>query len=201
MTASSVEGFFDNSVRSSAPSIKLSQPNDGVIGEIVDQFKVEKKEFGKDVVERDRNGNPIFQLVVILQTELRNWQRVAKIPLVDPTDKSKGEKAATEDDGKRAVYIAPFTNLHAAIGRATAVNNGGRPTDLRNGSRLGVKVLRLEDTGKGNPKKVYEAVYEPATQSAGFFEAQSQPAAQDPRTGKPSEPAAPTEQQEAEPPF
>lgn len=164
------DSFFDDSVRSGAPSVRLSDINDGVVGEIVDQFMTEKKKFGSDEVEKDsKTGEPIQQLVVILQTELRNWQRVSKVPLIDPKDKSKGEKPASEDDGKRAVYIPPYTNIHSAVGRATAVHNNGRPTGLRNGARFGLKVVDLEDVGKGNRKKVFQALYEPPTATDGFF--------------------------------
>lgn len=165
-----VDSFFDDSVRSGAPSIRLSEINDGVIGEIVDQFMADKKKFGTDEVEKDsKTGEPIQQLVVILQTSLRNWDRVAKVPLIDPKDKSKGEKPASEDDGKRAVYIAPYTNAHAAVGRATAASNNGRPTGLRNGAKFGLKVVDLEDVGKGNPKKVFVAHYEAPAAGADFF--------------------------------
>ena len=183
------DSFFDDSVRSGAPSIKLSVINDGVLGEIVDQFMVDKKKFGSDEIEKDtKTGQPIQQLVVILQTSLRNWERVAKVPLVDPSDKSKGEKPASEDDGKRAVYIAPYTNAHAAVGRATAKANGGRPTGLRNGAKFGLKVVDLVDTNKGNPKKVFEAFYEPPAAGADFFgEAKTAAPAEQKSTPTPSD--------------
>lgn len=170
MTASSVENFFDNTGGGSgAPSIKLSQPNDGVKGEILDQFMAPAYHFGTKNQKTDaKTGAPIEQLVVIVQTELRNWDRVAKIPLVDPEDRSKGEKPASDDDGKRAIYIEPFTNLHAAVG-AAVVKATGKKGPLLNGGTLGVKVVRLEDTGKGNPKKVHEALYEPPVASGNDF--------------------------------
>ena len=214
MTASSVENFFDNTGGGSgAPSIKLSQPNDGVKGEILDQFMAPAYHFGTKNQKTDsKTGAPIEQLVVIVQTSLRNWDRVAKIPLVDPEDRSKGEKPASEDDGRRAIYIEPFTNIHAAVG-AAVVKATGKKGPLLNGGTLGVKITELRDTGKGNPLKVHDAVYEPPVASGqGFFgdsnTAQSAPAAQsqsapapaqDPWSGAPAGGAA-TEQAE-EPPF
>jgi hypothetical protein len=184
---SSTDSFFDDSVRSGAPSIKLSDVNDGVIGTIVDQFMVEKKKFASDEIEKDtKTGEPIQQLVVIVQTELKNWDRVAKVPLVDHNDKSKGEKPASEDDGKRAIYIAPYTNIHSAVGKATAVHNGGRPTGLANGATFGLKITALEDVGKGNPKRVFAAHYQPPAAGSEFFgESKSQ--------GGPNDAAAPAQ--------
>lgn len=190
---SDTDNFFEGSVRSSAPSLKLSAINDGVKGVIVDQFKVEKKKFGSDEVEKDiKTGEPIIQLVVVLQTDLRNWAQVAKVPRVDPTDRNSPEKDPSEDDGRRSVYVAPWTNLHAAIGKATAAHNGGKPTGLKSGATLGVKVIDLEDTGKGNPKKVHAAVYEPPSGSSDFFgEQQTQGGSGDAAATPPAqEPAA-----------
>jgi len=166
----STDDFFDGSVRAGSPSIKLSAINDGVVGEIVDQFKVDVKIFGSDDIKLDKvTKQPVKQLVVVLQTDLRGWDRVAKVPRVDPADKNSALKDVSEDDGRRALYVEPYTNLHAAIGKATAEKNGGTPTGLKNGARLGVKVVNLEDTGKGNPKKVHVAMYEPPAASSGDF--------------------------------
>lgn len=194
VTATSVETFFDGSVRSGAPSVKLSQVNDGVIGEIVDQFMAEQKEFGSDEVKKDKKtGEVLQQLVVIVQTDLRNWDRVAKIPKVDPSDRNSADKAPSEDDGKRAIYIAPYTNIHSAVGKATAAKNGGKPTALANGARLGLKVVKLEDVGKGNPKKVFEAFYEPQAVSDNFFGAEK--SAGGPNDASTQAQSAPSQQQ------
>lgn len=164
-----VDDFFDNIGGAGAPSIKLSAVNDGVLGVIETQFKTEAKEFGTDNVKKDRKtGEPIMQLVVILQTDLRNWERVAKVPLVDKDDKSKGTKDPSEDDGRRAVYIEPWTNLHAAVGKAIVEGTGSKGP-LRDGGTLGVKIVELRDTNKGNPLKVFAAQYTPPAASGGDF--------------------------------
>lgn len=209
-----VDDFFDKAVQSGAPSASLKVPNDFVRGEIVDQFTVEAKKFGTDEVERDRKtGEPVMQLVVVLQTDLRNWQGVSRIPKVDPTDRNSADKPASEDDGKRALYIKPFTNLHGAVGKAI-VEATGKKGPLRNGGTLGVKITRLEDTGKGNPLKHHAAVYEaPAASGGDFFgegnTASSAPASspaptpsQDPWTGQPAASPAPAQPVvRDEPPF
>lgn len=163
-----VEGFFDNVGTGGAPSAKLKNVDDFVHGEIVDQYKTEARVFGKDEFEKDKNGNTVFQLVVILQTEQRNWEGVARIPVVDPNDRNSAQKDPSDDDGKRAVYIKPFTNLHAAVGRAI-VEATKKKGGLQTGGTLGVKITRLEDTGKGNPLKHHAAVYTAPAAGADFF--------------------------------
>jgi hypothetical protein len=174
-----VEGFFDNTGGGvGAPSAKLSKIDDFVYGEVVDQALVDKKKFGKDEVETDsRTGEPIKQLVVILQTDQRSWANVAKVP----TNEDGSAKAASEDDGRRAIYVAPFTNIHAAIGDAIVEANGAKGPIL-NGAKLGVKIVDLKDTGKGNPLKIHQAKYvapaAPVASDGGFFgggEAPAQP--------------------------
>lgn len=164
-----VEDFFNNTGGGGAPSLKIVHVNDGCMGTIVDQYTTEAKVFGKDEVKKDsKTGEPIEQLVVILQTTLTNWDRCAKIPWVDPNDRAKGQKPGSEDDGKRALYVEPWTNLHAAIGKAVTAATGQKGP-LRDSGRLGVKIIELRDTDKGNPLKVWEAVYEAPTASSGFF--------------------------------
>ena len=172
MSAPLNEGnFFDNvGGGSGAPSAKLKDINDGVIGEIVDQFMAPATEFATGKQKTDiKTGAPIEQLVVILQTDLRNWQGVTRIPKVDKDDPNSAPKDPSEDDGKRAVYVEPWTNIHAAVGKAI-LEGTGEKGPLRNGGRLGVKIHNLKDTGKGNPLKEHTAVYQaPAAGGSDFF--------------------------------
>lgn len=173
-----VDGFFDNIGGGGAPSATLKDVDDFVVGEIVDQYKVEAKKFGTDQVEIDeRTGKPVIQLVVVLQTELRNWAGVSKIPVVDVNvpPAQQVQKDPSEDDGRRAVYVKPGHNLHAAIGQAIVAGTGKRG-NLQIGGQLGVKIDRLEPTRKGNPKKVHAVKYTPPAASAGFFEGSNQAA-------------------------
>ena len=208
-----VDDFFDNIGGAGAPSIKMSDVNDGVIGVIETQFRTEAKEFGTDKVKLDRKtGEPVMQLVVILATNFRNWDRVAKVPLIDKDDKSKGTKDPSEDDGRRAVYIEPWTNLHAAVGKAIQEGAGAKGP-LRDGGTLGVKITELRDTGKGNPLKIFAAQYTPPAASGGDFfgEEKTQGGSGDasasaaaPAAAAPAaqqDPWATNSKQEEEPPF
>jgi hypothetical protein len=188
--------FFDNvGGGSGAPSAKLKDLNDGVIGEIVDQFMTEATEFATGEVKRDKKTNEvIMQLVVILQTDLRNWQGVARVPLKDKDDKQSGPKDPSEDDGKRAVYIEPWTNIHAAVGKAI-VEGTGEKGPLRNGGRFGVKVIDLKDTGKGNPLKVHQALYQPPAASGGDFFGEAKTAGGSGDASVQSQPAQQVQQQ------
>jgi hypothetical protein len=176
--------FFDNVGGSGAPSAKLQQPEDFVFGEVVDQFMAPATDFSTKKVKVDREGKEIEQLVVILQTDLRNWEGVTRIPKVDKDDQSSADKPGSDDDGKRAVYVEPWTNIHAAIGKAIIEGTGAKGP-VRNGAQLGVKITGLKDTGKGNPLKLHEAKYvPPAATSSAFFdktpEAESAPEQQAP---------------------
>ena len=208
-----VDDFFDNIGGAGAPSIKLSAVNDGVLGTIETQFKTEAKEFGTDNIKKDKKtGEPIMQLVVILQTDLRDWARVAKVPRVDKDDRNSPEKPGSEDDGRRAVYIEPWTNLHAAVGKAI-VDGTGSKGPLRDGGKLGIKITDLKDTGKGNPLKVFSAVYEPPAASGGDFFGESKtqggsgdasastPAASVPAAAAPQQDPWGTAPTEDKPPF
>lgn len=215
------DSYFDDSVRSGAPSSRLHDIGDWVRGEIVDQFLVPLTDFATGKVKTDRDGNELQQLVVVLQTEERNWANVARVPTVDRNDKRSPQKDPSLDDGKRAVYVPKYTNIHAAIGRAVEAGTG-KVGPVRNGGTLAVKVDDLEDTGKGNPKRVFVAKYEPPAQSSktdDFFGGQQsapaqetpppaqKPAGQDPwASSSQSAPAqgdpwASSSRQDEEPPF
>lgn len=188
-TKQGVDDFFENvGGGGPLPSAKLSNIDDFVVGEVLDQFKVEVKDFATgDVVLDKKTKEPVMQLVVVLQTDHRNWENVAKVPLSDKDDKKSPPLDPSEDEGKRAVYIRPFTNIHAAV-RDAIVASVGKPQGIKTGAKFGVKVVDLEDTGKGNPKKVHKAMYEaPAAGGEDFFgggqqpaQAQAAPAAQAP---------------------
>lgn len=168
--------FFDNvSEGTGAPTAHLKNVGDFVHGEIVEMFKRDYIPFGKTEPEKDENepDGKRKQLVVILQTESRNWANVVKVPKVDPTDPNSAEKAPGEDDGKRAIYVPNRSNIQYAIGRAVR----GAQAKFEVGGSLGVKIANLKDTGKGNPLKEHEAVYKakPAPTGDEFF-ASGQPA-------------------------
>lgn len=198
-------GFFDNAKGGGgAPTANLKAIGDFVHGEVVDFYEKDYVPFGKTDPEKNKDGSTRQQLVVIVQTANRNWAGVSKLP----TNDDGSVKDPSTDDGKRAVYVPDRSNIQFAIGRALSAAK----SDFEKGGTLGVKIANLEDTGKGNPLKVHEAVYTAPVAGAAFFngaaEAQApaaapaaqapvvneQPAAQAPApAAQPAAPAAPAQ--------
>ena len=177
MTSNSTETDFFDGVGggSGAPGALLKNMGDFVHGQIVDMYKRDYVPYGKTDPEKREDGTPKQQLVIIVQTENRNWANVSKIPVVDHTVPNSPAKDPSEDDGRRAVYVPEGKNIQFAIGRA-AQAVGAKPAV---GGTLGVKIVNLKDTGKGNPLKEHEAVYQPPSASDAFFnQAPSAPPAQ-----------------------
>ena len=188
MTSNSTEtDFFDNvGGGSGAPGAVLKNVGDFVHGQILDMYKRDYVPFGKQEPEKREDGSNKQQLVIILQTENRNWANVSRIPVVDHTDPNSPAKPAEEDDGKRAVYVPEGKNIQFAIGRA-AQAAGAKPAV---GGTLGVKIVNLKDTGKGNPLKEHEAVYQAPSASDAFF---AQAPAGPPAEQAPAQQAAPAQ--------
>lgn len=162
--------FFDNiGTGPGAPSPVLKNPGDWVAGEIVEMFKRDyipyENRKSKEPAKND-DGTNKQQLVIVLQTTHRNWENVSKVPKVDPSDDNSPEKAPSEDDGKRALYVPEGKNIQFAIGRA-CVEAKAKPTV---GGTLAVKVFNLKDTGQGQPLKEHEARYTPPSAGGNFFE-------------------------------
>lgn len=182
--------FFDNiGGGAGAPSAQLKNVGDFVHGEVADMFKRDYVPYGKTEPEKYESGATRQQLVVLIQTNLRNWQGVVKIPRVDPSDSDSAEQAPSEDDGKRAIYCPEKSNIQYAVGRAVQASK----SKFEVGGTLGVKIANLKDTGKGNPLKEHEAVYKakPAATGDEFFgEAKTAPAAAAPVEATPAPAAA-----------
>jgi hypothetical protein len=168
--------FFDGlSEGTGAPTAVLKNVGDFVHGEVVKMFKRDYVKFGEKEPEKKADGSNKQQLVIVLQTTLRNWQNVVRVPKVDFADPNSAEKAPSEDDGTRAVYVPESSNIQFAIGRAVTAAQA----KFEIGGTLGVKIANLKDTGKGNPLKEHEAVYtaKPAQTGAEFFGGAAQEAA------------------------
>lgn len=182
--------FFDNlSEGTGAPTAVLKNVGDFVHGEVVQMFKRDYIPFGKTEPEKKEDGSTKQQLVVVLQTSNRNWANVVKVPKVDHTDPNSAEKAPSEDDGLRAVYVPERSNIQFAIGRAVQAAQ----TKFEVGGTLGVKIENLKDTGKGNPLKEHAAVYtaKPAQTGTEFFGGEAAPAAAPAPAAQPAPAAAP----------
>lgn len=192
--------FFDNvGGGSGAPSAILKNVGDYVHGEILDMYKKPYIPFSQKEPAKRADGTDAEQLVIVLQTQFRNWQNVSRVPVVDPNVPNSPAKDPSEDDGKRAVYVPEGKNIQFAIGRA--VQAAGAKFVV--GGTLGVKVVNLRDTGKGNPLKEHEAIYKAPAPSApeGFFGGQTQgqvqapaPQAQAPAAPQAPQPPAPAPQ-------
>lgn len=189
-----VEDFFDNIGGTGAVTAKLQDIDDFVVGVIESQRVVDYVPFGKKDPEVLDDGKVRKQLVVILATELRNWQGVKEAPLIDRDDPGKGRKPADQDDGRRAVYVPQYKNIHYAVKDAVVASGAynGKNGPLRDGAKFGVKVVDLEDTGQGNPKKVHKALYEAPAASAEFFGGNQEQAAQEPQHQAPPVATPPT---------
>jgi hypothetical protein len=160
MAENDTDDFFDEANKKGAPSAELKKVGDFVQGEILAKDKVDKTEFGTNKVEFEDDGvTPKKQLRIILQTESRNWAKVAKVP----TNKDGSPKDPSEDDGKRAIYIPKFGNLFYAYNDGL-VAAGVKAIEI--GGWCGVKIIELEDTGKGNPLKKHAVKYRPPVQKA-----------------------------------
>lgn len=181
--------FFDGAMGGAgAPRAQLKNVNDFVQGEIVDMFERDYIGFGKTEPEKRSDGSIKQQLVIILQTTHKNWENVNTVPRVDYKDPNSAEKAPSEDDGKRAIYVPEGKNIQYAIGRAISASKA----PFKVGGRLGVKITNLKDTGKGNPLKEHAAHYEGPSEASGFFGGTEQAAPAAP--AQQAAPAAPAQQ-------
>lgn len=195
------DDFFDIGSGTAAPSAKLSDLNDSVTGVVRETFKKEYTKFGEkdpQVITDPKTGQPRnrTQMVVVLDTALRNWQGVSKIPFVDPSDQSKGVKPPSEDDGTRAVYIPEMVKGAGSNGTIFAVATALRDAGIKGGIPAGTKfylaIVDLKDVEKGNPLKVYDAKVKAPEVGADEFDA-AQAATAPPAA--PAQPQAPAAQQ------
>jgi hypothetical protein len=196
VTQDNTEGWFDDSEkRPGSASAKFKEVGDTVQGEIVDKYLIDYVKVGEKEPEKDNDGNVIKQLVLVLQTDHRNWDAVAKVP----TDKDSGKKRPPEDDnGRRAVYFRKFTNIYAALGaaiRESGVENPSKHPQV--GGKAVVQFFKEEDTGKPSMLKHFRAKYTPPAPASADDQDWGQPA-QGTQSEAQSKNATPSED---EPPF
>lgn len=143
-----------------------------IVGEVLSLQKQDQKNLKGETIP-DGKGGVKQEVKIVLQTEYRNWEKVAVVP--------KGENdqplPPSEDDGRRAIYVRGW--MIGAVGDAVreATGKSGAPAI---GSKLGVKITELvESTTPGNnPFPKYKAVYTPPATSKddGFFDEPAAPA-------------------------
>lgn len=140
-----------------------------ISGEIVDIFATVVKDATTRIPRVNKNGQQMPQFNITLKTDLRNWEGVNKIPLVDPQNPNSGPKPASEDTGERRIYVK--YRLLDAISRAIKAAgqkkaNGDVGGGPRVGAKLRVRLTKLEDKGAPNPLPDYEAQYVLAPEAA-----------------------------------
>lgn len=168
----SAEDFFARRA-GGAPSFPFGGVGSMVVGTIVEQEGRQRTEIGENgKLLFFPDGSPQMQLVVTLQTDLRNWEGLAadKIPTVE-VNGQKVPKPPQEDDGKRRIYV--WFKLRDAFGKAlSAVNQ----TSTQIGDQVAVRVSALLPNPKGKePIKDYEVRIKPGSSvAAAFFDGQQQ---------------------------
>jgi hypothetical protein len=168
-----------------APSFHFSDVGVAVLGRIKSRTVRPKTQPGSSVQQTDRNGKPLWQLNVVLETPLRGWQGI-KTP---PTEKDQYGRDVpvdpSEDNGERQIYL--WYTLREAV--EEALTKAGQQS-LADGWWLGVKVVGTERNPQGgNPIRKYEAYYG-QTREAVLTQAQG---------GQPTPPAGPPPQQQSVP--
>ena len=173
-----------------APSFKFDQIGANVAGEILSIDQQDQTDFDDPTKKLyDDRGNVKQQLQIILQTPLRNWQGVAKIP----ADQETGQpQPPSTDDGRRAIYVKGW--MIGAVGDAVEKATGLRAAP-QVGGRLAVRFAKTQPprSGRGQDMKLYEAVYVPPNPSDPMFQQapQQQPAPPQQQWQQPAPPQQP----------
>jgi hypothetical protein len=179
------DDFFSGAAGEFVPTAKFTndtgpegrtQVGGKIVGEILSMAKQDQRKFGTGEPIPDGKGGNKQELKIVLQTEHRNWDKCAKVP-VDKDEETGKEtpRPESEDDGKRAIYVRGW--MTGAIGDAVAKATG-KPGGPKIGAKLGVKITELVPTDQGNPYAKYAAVYtapEPKTDDM-FAEGQAKAA-------------------------
>lgn len=161
-------GFFDEAMKGGgggAPGFKFEQHGALVRGTITDIFKtfVTIMDSPTNEPKLDKNGNKLPQLNVTLQTELRNWEGVIKIP-TDP--ETNQPLPPSEDDGKRRVFLK--YDASRAVGKAIA-ESGASNSDFKVGADLALKYTG-DQSMKIGKMKLFEARFKKGEPTADGFD-------------------------------
>lgn len=175
------------------PSFKFGGVGSAVQGQVQSTQVMDVTVYGTDTTVVDEKTNEkAKQLKIVLQTQHRNWEHVAKIP----TDEDGNQLPPSADDGRRAVYTGGKSSrgqswMSGAINDALRAAGREPSKGLEIGAMLGVAVTEEVPTNYGNPYRKYVAKY--ASPSAGGFSQQQAPAPQQqaqPQQQAPQQPAA-----------
>ena len=150
---------------SGVPSFKFAQYNDAITGTILSTAVQRSVKYGTTQPDFYEDGRPKLQLQVVIQTELRNWEKVSMVP----TNEGGQMKPAHEDDGRRAVYLKGA--MMYAVGDAVTAATGERAAPAV-GGKLHIVYTHESPSNKGNPRKEYSANYQPPTPGSEVFQQQ-----------------------------
>jgi hypothetical protein len=199
-------GFFDDALKGGgggAPGFKFDRHGDVVRGTVTDIFKTKVTVMNSPTNEpkKDKNGNEIPQLNVTLQTDLRNWAGVIKIP---ENPETHVPLDPSEDDGKRRVFLK--YDASRAVGKAIA-ESGAANDDFKVGAELALKYIDDQPMPVGK-MKLFEARFKKGEPTSDGFDfggggqqaAPNTPAANSPQGDPWSSSTTPSGADE-EPPF
>lgn len=159
---SSIDDFFAEHAGGGGigiPSIDIDKVGDSVVGEILDVQRGHVTEIGTTDAKLNKNGETMPQLVVTLQTELRNWEGANK----PATDEDGNPKPPADDDGKRRHFIKYGSNVEILAKALAAADAKG--SDMVEGSKLAIKLDSLVPMSKG-AMKVWAFQFKKAPSSA-----------------------------------
>lgn len=182
------EGFGPRSA-----SWKPSAVGNMVAGEILDVRVGDATSIDDGSIKKNADGTNKKQLVITVQTDLRNWAEAT--PLKDQTPQ-KNPLPPSEDDGKRSIYAEQNTNRAAAI--KAAVAEKGLTGAPKVGGKLWVRFAEERNVGKPSPLKIFTAGYLPPAPGQGAADAfvqQQAPAPQPTYQPAPTQTYAPQVQQ------
>ena len=140
-----------------APGFWFAGIGSGIIGVVGEQEVIPKTDRVTGAQRTaQKSGAPLWQVRVLLETSLRGWAGVKKLPMqqdgVTPQDPS-------EDDGKRAVYL--WFTLRDAVTDAIVASGSGH-TVLVKGWALGIRAVGTQSNQSGqSDSTTFKAYYAP----------------------------------------
>jgi hypothetical protein len=157
-----VDDFMSQGGGGPLPSFKFDKIGDKVTGTVISTEVQEQTAFREgDDAPVDKNGNVKKQLRVVLQTKLRDWDKVSRVP----TDADGGQLDGDEDEGVRAIYVRGW--MKGAV--ADAVRDATGKSAPQVGGTLSVTFTEEVPT-KGFPYKKFSAKYKAPDAADEFFQ-------------------------------
>lgn len=198
MSVSSVEDFFDEYAGEGgpgAPSFWFDKIGATVKGTVVSTKVTDQTMYKsnppKPIPDPKRPGQNKKQIVVVLDTPLRNWEGIKNKPTLED---GVTLKPADQDTGARAIYVKGW--MIGAVADAVKEATNGARKGIIPGDKLAVKLSEQVDTGQGNPLNKFVARAEPAPVGADLFEQ-----AEEEQAAKATEAPAAATFDDEEPPF